>query len=201
MKLEFNIDQEIDFLIKYNLSPNEFMFIRTLLILQNDGNQDYFSKYLQLMHSCNVGVNNTIDSLINKGVINKTYRPVGGTLDPNTIVINKPFTKKIYRCSFDMGRELFEVYPQFSVINNCTVAIRTVAKHFYSLEDFYFRYGKEIKWNPTIHKEIIELVSWAADNNIINCSLSSFVINHGWESIKALKEGGGNINYDSVKLL
>ena len=73
MKLEFNIDQEIDFLIKYNLSPNEFMFIRTLLILQNDGNQDYFSKYLQLMHSCNVGVNDTIDSLINKGVINKTY--------------------------------------------------------------------------------------------------------------------------------
>ena len=72
------------------------------------------------MHSCNVGVNDTIDSLINKGVINKTYRPVGGTLDPNTIVINKPFTKKIFRCSFDMGRELFEVYPQFSVINNCT---------------------------------------------------------------------------------
>ena len=38
---------------------------------------------------------------------------------------------------------------------------------FDSLEEAYFRYGKSIKWNEERHNQIIELVRWAKDNNII----------------------------------
>lgn len=81
------------------------------------------------------------------------------------------------------------------------VPLRTVARHFNSLEDAYFKYGKAIKWNPDIHQEIIELVKWSKENNILNMSLSSFIINQGWLDLKAIKEGDSNINYNAIKMV
>lgn len=101
-----------------------------------------------------------------------------------------------------MGKELFEAYPQFGIIGTSTVPLRTVAKKFDSLEEAYFRYGKSIKWNEEKHNQIIELVRWAKDNNIINCSLASFIVNQGWIDLEALKKGdGANVNFDAIKLV
>ena len=52
-------------------------------------------------------------------------------------------------------------------------------------------------------KEIIELVRWAKEQTtIINQSIASFVINQGWNDLRALKNGEGtNYNFDTVKLL
>lgn len=58
-----------------------------------------------------------------------------------------------------------------------------------------------LKWNLEIHNNIINLVKWANEHNIINCSLASFIINNGWIDLQALKDGSGNVNYDSIKLL
>lgn len=101
-----------------------------------------------------------------------------------------------------MGKELFEVFPQFGTINGNMIPLRTVAKKFDSLEDAYLRYGKSIRWNNERHNNILELVRWAKDNNIINCSLASFIINQGWIDLEALKNGNGaNINFDAIKLV
>ena len=77
------------------------------------------------------------------------------------------FVKDFYKCSFELGKELFEIYPMFGIINGETVGIRSVSKKFDSLEDFYRFYGKSIRWNPDKHKEILELVEWAKENNIL----------------------------------
>ena len=101
-----------------------------------------------------------------------------------------------------MGKELFDVYPQFGNIGGCMVPLRSVAKKFDSLEDCYFKYGKTIKWKDELHIKIIDLVKWGKDNNIINQSLASFVVNQAWIDLEALKNGdSGNINYDNIKLL
>ena len=57
--------------------------------------------------------------------------------------------------------------------------------------------------NPEKHQEILELVKWAKENNIINFSISKFVRNHKWEELEALRNGdnGSNVNYNSMKLL
>ena len=55
--------------------------------------------------------------------------------------------------------------------------------------------------NSSYHNNIIELVKWGNDNDIINCSLASFIINNGWNDLQALKDGGLNINLDSVKMI
>ena len=101
-----------------------------------------------------------------------------------------------------MGKELFEVYPQFGIIGTSTVPLRTVAKKFDSLEEAYFRYGKSIRWNLEMHNRIIELVKWANENNILNTTLANFVIDHKWEELQALKDGNlANVNFDAIKIV
>lgn len=101
-----------------------------------------------------------------------------------------------------MGKELFEEYPQFALINGNYTSLRGVSKKFNSLEDCYRVYGKAIGWKPEVHEHIIELVKWAKENRVLNCSLASFVVNHGWLDLEALRNGDtANINFDAIKVV
>ena len=202
--LTLTLEEEISILDKYRITPNELMFIRTLLLLQDEENEDIFKLYIEALYKCEVKTREVILSLQSKGIILKSFHcpKEGEAFDPYSIPLNKNFIKNLYRCSFEMGKELFEVYPQFGIIGTSTVPLRTVAKKFDSLEEAYFRYGKSIKWNEEKHNQIIKLVRWAKDNNIINCSLASFIINQGWVDLETLKKGdGANVNFDAIKLV
>lgn len=101
-----------------------------------------------------------------------------------------------------MGKELFETYPQMTLINGCMVTLRGVSKHFDSLENCYFKYGKAIGWNQERHEKIIDLVKWAKEKDLIKQSLSSFVINNAWLDLEAIRNGdSGNYNFDTVRAL
>ena len=180
------------------------MFIRTLLLLQDENNEDLFQSYIESLHECNINLRDELLILQDKGIILKSFKVPnsGESFDPYEIPINKNFIKNLYKSSFELGKELFNEYPQMTTINGNIVTLRGVSKHFDSLEDCYFRYGRAIKWNEEKHNEIIKLVKWAKENNLINCSLSSFVINHTWLDLEALKNGdAGNVNLNSVKLI
>ena len=103
-------------------------------------------------------------------------------MDLNEIPFNQNFLKDYYRSSFEMGTELFDVYPQFGNINGKIVSLRGIASKFNSLEDAYRVYAKTIHYKDNIHKEIIELVKWAKENEILNQSFASFIINRAFKS-------------------
>ena len=188
---------------KYGITPNELMFIRTLLILQDDDDEDLFARYLQTLVDGGFKIRDVILCLQEKEIILKSYKipKEGEEFDPYSIPLNKNFVKTLHKCSFEMGKELFEEYPQFGSVQGSVVGLRSVSRKFDSLENAYFRYGKSIGWNPERHNHIIELVKWAKEHNIINYTLASFIIDQRWLELKALRDGDGNINYESVKML
>lgn len=180
------------------------MFIRTLLILQEDNNGELFSKYIKVLKESGVNLRELILTLQSKEIILKSYKvpSEGTTFDPFAISINKNFIKNLYKCSFELGKELFDSYPQFGFINNSQVALRGISKFFNSLEDAYFRYGRCISWNPEKHKEIVELVKWGKENNLICQSLGSFIVNNAWLDLEAMKNGdAGNYNFSTIREL
>ena len=198
-------DIDLGIIEKYHISPNELFVLRTLLITQENENNQIMFRFLRIPEHDRGDFRNILISLQNKGIINKSYNipQKGEEFKPEEIPINKSLIRYFHKDSFDMGLELFEEYPQFGSINGEAIALRGVAKKFDSLEDFYRFYGKSIRWNPDTHKEIIELVRWAKEQaTIINQSIASFVINQGWNDLRALKNGEGtNYNFDTVKLL
>jgi hypothetical protein len=203
LKLTLTLEEEISILDKYRLSPTELFLVRVLLILQEEDNEELFSGYIKTLKAAGINLRSVLQSLQDKGIILKSYSipKEGQEFDPFEIEINKNFIKNIYKCSFELGKELFDAYPQFGTINGNMCSLRGVSRHFNSLEDAYFKYGRYIKWNPEVHKEIIDLVNWAKDNNVLNQSLSSFIINNAWHDLKALKEGDSGINLDAIREL
>lgn len=202
--LTLTLEEEVSILDKYRLVPNELLFIRILLILQDENDEDLFGKYITVLKNSGINLRELISTLQDKEIILKSYKipKEGQTFDPFLIPINKNFIKNLYKCSFELGKELFEVYPQFGTINGSLVGIRSVSRKFDSLEDAYFKYGKAIGWSVERHNHIIDLVNWSKDYNIINYTLATFIVDNRWLELEALRNGdNANINYESVKML
>lgn len=190
---------------KYHLSPNEIFLTRALLLAKEDEvDHQYIVRYMNLPESARGSLIDTLISLQNKGIILKTYKipKKGESFDFCAVPINANVDKTFHRAAFDMGIELFSTYPMFGNINGNIVSLRGIKK-FNNLEDMYRYYGKTIKWNPDVHNNIIELVTWAKENTqFLNTSIASFILEHKWEELEALRNGDiANINYEAVKLL
>lgn len=202
--LTLTLEEEVSILDKYRLIPTELFLIRVLLILQDEGEEELFIRYIKTLKQAGINLRNILISLQEKEILLKSCKIAkeGEEFDPYSLQLNKNFVKNLYKCSFTLGKELFEEYPAFAIINNSYTSLRGVSKHFNSLEDAYIKYGKSIKWNPEIHNEIIELVKWGKEHNMINQSLGSFVVNNGWHDLKAIMNGdAGNINFDTIREL
>ena len=199
----FNIDNELIFLEKYNLTPTELMTIRTILLAQ-DNQEDYLFKFNNILTKTDVKFRDILISLQNKQIITKAYKipNEGESFEFEDVTFNKSIVKAFYRASFELGKELFNVYPQTTIVNGVIYALRRVSKKFNSLEDAFRVYGKTIRWNEELHNEIIELVKWGIDNDYSFTTLDDFIVDNAWESIRAIRDGHAiNINFNAIKQL
>ena len=190
--LTLSLEEEIALLDKYNLDSNELLVLRCIVMLQEEKQELLFHSLMGL-HS--IDFRNILVSLQNKGIVLKSYKipEKGQSFDPYSIQLNKNFVKQLYKSSFELGKELFDAYPQMAYINGSAVMLRGVSKHFNSLEDCYFRYAKSIGFNKDKHNEIIELVNWAKETNVLNKSLGAFVVDNSWLDLQSLREGNDYI--------
>lgn len=194
--------QQLLFCDKYKIDANQLLLLEIILIAQENDDEEIVQQYFQ--SEAKGSLLEQLIKLQEVGVILKSYKipKKGEKLDLYDIPINKNLTKDFYKCSFELGKELFEEYPQFGFINGNPVGIRSVSKKFDSLEDFYRFYGKTIRWKQETHDHIMELVKWARENNILCVSLCNFVIDHRWDELEALRNGDlANTNFDAIKVV
>ena len=201
---DLNLEQQLIFCDKYIITPNELLLLEIILLAQEGEQPEIVYNYFNANVDARGLTRPMLERLQAVGIINKTYKipQKGERLNIYDIPINKNVVKDFFKCSFEMGKELFENYPMFGLINGEPVGIRSVSKKFDSLEDFYRYYGKSISWKPEKHEYIMELVSWAKDHNLLVTTLANFVIDHKWEELEALRNGEiANIDFNAVKQL
>lgn len=195
-----SLNTQILFRNKYNIDDNELTLLEILLIAQEEEDNELVKLYFTTTKN----IRTNLIALQDAGIILKSYKipEKGKGLDIYAIPINKNVTKDFYKSSFDMGKELFDAYPQFTTINNNVVGIRSVSKKFNSLEDFYRFYGKSIRNKPELHKYILDLIEWGKEHDVIATTLANFVIDQKWTELQALKDGDiANVNYDAIKIV
>lgn len=183
------IEKQFIFCEKWKITFNELMFLRVLILAQNEECFDLCSSYFSLSAEIRGYVRDILVRLQELKIISSNYKipEKGKRLIPEDVPINKNFIKDFHKDSFTLGTELFEAYPIFTIINGQQCRIRSVSKKFDSLEDFYHFYGKSISWNVEKHSQILEIIKWGKENNLINCTLANFVIDKVWEDLKILK--------------
>jgi hypothetical protein len=201
---DLNLEQQLIFCEKYSINPSELLLLEILLLAQEGEQPEIVNTYFTSRMCARGNTRELLSGLQDAGVITKAYKipEKGSAFNPLDVPINKNLVKDFFKCSFEMGKELFENYPMFGLINGEPVGIRSVSKKFDSLEDFYRYYGKSISWKPDKHEYIMELVSWAKDHNLLVTTLANFVIDHKWKELEALRNGEiANIDFNAVKQL
>lgn len=201
---DLNLEQQLIFCEKYSINPSELLLLEILLLAQEGEQPEIVNTYFTSRMCARGNTRELLSGLQNAGVITKAYKipEKGSAFNPLDVPINKNLVKDFFKCSFEMGKELFENYPMFGLINGEPVGIRSVSKKFDSLEDFYRYYGKSISWKPEKHAYIMELIEWAKEKNLIVATLCNFVIDHKWEELEALRNGEiANIDFNAVKQL
>jgi hypothetical protein len=202
VNFDLTIEEELNMLDKYKLTPTELFVVKLLLIAQIEGEEDYIYRYVQIPNKSSF--REVLESLQSKGVIVKSYKipKSGEKLMIEDIDFNKNFVKNIHRASFELGKELYENYPQATYVKGQVFNLRRVSKKFNSLEDAFFKYGKYIRFDNELHNEVIELIKWGIQNGYNFTTMDSFIIDQDWRNIKNVRDGGNiNVNYDAVKLL
>lgn len=193
------LENELCLLEKYKLTPTELFTIKLILLAKEDGEYGWLQRYVQI-----IKLRDVLVSLQEKGIILKSWKlpKEGQQLIVEDITFNQNFQKQYFRASFKMGEELFNVYPQSTIVNGQIYNLKRVSRKFDSLEDAFTKYAKYIHNNPEIHQEVIELVKWGIDNGYNFTTLDSFIVDNSWMAIKAMKEGNGiNVNTEAIKMI
>lgn len=188
MQHEISIDRELQFMIKYSLTPEEYFLFKLLFLAQNEHEEYLTAFYSQGQYDHKLS--DLLHALVEKEIINKSYIvPQEGTIfNPQDVELNKRVLNQYLQHSQDLGMDLFEHYPPFTTINGKTFSLRNIAKGFKSFDEFCFEYGKAIKFDPNKHQEIIDLIDYAKDNNLIHSGLCDFVISKQWLTLQILKD-------------
>lgn len=193
------LENELCLLEKYKLTPTELFTIKLILLAKEDGEYEWLQRYVKI-----IKLRDILVSLQEKGIILKSWKlpKEGQQLIVEDITFNQNFQKQYFRASFEMGEELFNVYPQSTIVNGQIYNLKRVSRKFDSLEDAFAKYAKYIHNNPEIHQEVIELVKWGIDNGYNFTTLDSFIVDNSWMAIKAMKEGNGiNVNTEAIQLI
>lgn len=198
-----SIEEQLNLMDKYQLTPTE-LFITELIFMTQEGYpESYLLRFLRINKSI---FRDNLIALQDKGVILKSWKipAKGSKFNPLEIPLNKNFFKNIFKSSLELGKQLFDAYPMFVNINGFTFSLRSFAKKFDTIEDFFRFYGKTIHWDLELHNKILDLIKWEQDNNIgfLKMTLCNFVIEQKWNELEALKNGDMvNVNFDTIQQL
>lgn len=197
------MNEQLIIMEKYGLTPSEYFVVELIFMIQEGYEESYLLRYLKINKST---FRDDLVSLQNKGIILKSWSipEKGSKFDPLEIPLNKNFFKNMFKSSLELGKQLFEAYPMFVNINGFTYSLRSFAKKFDTIEDFFRFYGKTIHWDLDLHNKILDLIKWEQDNNIgfLKMTLCNFVIEQKWNELEALKNGDiVNINFDTIQQL
>ena len=200
---ELSIEEEINIYISSGLTPTELFIIR-LLFLAIDGEPKFLINYLSNFSKGKELFRSVLTSLLNKGVINSTFKlpNEGESLNFKTIPFNKNFLKRYIKESNELGKELFDAYPPFITIHGKTFSIKNFTKAgLFSMEDFCIFYAKAIKNASVTHERVMNALNYGKEHNLINYSILEFIASHKWNEIEYIQNSGNVNGYNNSELL
>ena len=202
MLYESALKEEMNIYIKSGLTPTELLVMR-LLFLAIVGDSEPLRNYLSNINNGKTLFINVLQSLKDKKVILSSFKVPceGETLNFSNIPFNKNFTKMFIRESNELGKELFDLYPPFLMINGKNYSLKNFTKAgLYSFEDFCNFYAKAIKNSGTTHERIIQALEFAKENELIAYSIIEFISSRKWIEIEYIRDSGEVNNYKNSEL-
>ena len=209
MKLEISLDRELEVMSEYNLTGEEWMFLRVLFIAVEEQKLPYLQKYL-LECAKSISVRELLQSLKTKKIIAQSYQipEVGEAFEVEDVEFHQPFMNKAFKVSNSAGIELMRNYPAYmSTASGTLLNLRNIVSKggYIDEDDFYFQYAKKIKFSRVMHEQILQALEWGKEQDLIKYSIVEFVASSKWnelaETMNAAKIGNFVTKMDTIEVL
>lgn len=197
----FSLERELDLMTKYSITAEE-LFVILLIFNAQEGHKEFLLRYFT-DGTPEKDLREILLSLQNKGIITKSYKipEAGSFFNPDAVTFNKTVLNQFIQHSQDYGMELFMAYPTTTFINGKEFSLRNISKNFHSFDEFCWAYGRAIKFNYEKHKEILDLLEWGKENNLINSGICDFVISMKWIELAQLRDENEHTLNDTSRVL
>lgn len=203
---ELTLEEELELMEKYSLTSSQFMIIKLLLIAQEcEENEIYLSRYQTYCDNKTLTLD-LFKKLNEKGIISKDSDVFKEkkSFYPEDVIFNKSFIKNFYKCSHDLGKELWEKYPTYIVGNYKNYPAKNFSKRFRDLNDLFNFYSKQIKNNPKIHDSVISSLDFAIKNDLITEGIVDYILSNRWNEHLKIMNGEDKLvkmTFDTTTML
>lgn len=202
------MDKELEILEKFSLDANEWYLIRCLFLSKYEGLNNYLIHFVT--KSLPKGaLRQMLVTLKEKRILSKKYKvpKEGEQFIVKDLEFHEPFLNKYFKTSNEMGRELFDAYPSYLVMNDGTFlpARNLVSKVVFKDQNaFFIFYCKQIKYNIQKHEQIMKALEFAKSNDLIRSGIVEYVVSEKYEDhIRTMTDGHGDFvtRFDNVKVI
>lgn len=138
-----------------------------------------------------------VNTLVDKGLAAENHRR-----DPDVPANIDEFeaTEKAVRFFFDapthFGEELYEAYPDFAETGD---GKRYPLKMFdRDMEELFDAYAGAIGNNRAKHRDVLSLLEWAEERDMIDMGLQKFVFSRYWQILRKEKETERDLSSDTL---
>lgn len=166
------VDEYINFLTKYELSPEQYL----LLVLLKDGRGDLIQKYKQSfpLKEGTMIPREQIKDLMDKGFLIKSDKKF--KLSSKLLEIFVTPEKAV--------DEIYEIYPAFIESDkNVSIPLNSMDRNIF--KEIYI---PKIKGSYMEHIEVLKDIQYGIDNNLIKIGINKFLTSEQWKSFRKLRK-------------
>lgn len=181
---DISLDEDLEIMSRYKINANEFMLVKLLLLSQDHPDNDkYLDLYLKECHADGTLSREFINLLVDRRIIVKTSPVVKKTsgIFPEDFHFNEVFIKNFFKFSDQMGKEIWDLYPDY-IIGSCrNFPAKNFSKRFKDLKELFLYYAKQIKNDPKKHEQVVESLKFAIKHELITSSIIDYLLSHQWD--------------------
>lgn len=192
-KLSIDIERQLDVMIKYGLSAEEFFLTELLMLATEDPeHKTYLLTYFGKAKKEQLAMD-TLQALKDKGVLDKecVIPQRGQTFTIGDIKLNLKFLDEYFKLTLQAGEELKNAYPDFLQFGDRLMPAKNIVTSGYRTEeDFFFAYAKKIRHSRKKHNEVLEILDWAKQQKLITYGMVEYVTTSKWKDHIRMREAG-----------
>ena len=196
----YTVEKDLELCEKFKLKANQLFFLKILVgdpSLGEEENKQRLRKqaikFQTVFKGATISANDLAD-LLNRGII--IDNNLTGTFLYDDLELSGEWYEKLKLSINPFANQLFEAYPYEIVVETKKFIGRNT-----SPEKIALKYNKAIKEDVVKHKEVLSLIKWGIENNLLNIGLDKFVDVKYWTLLAEKRKLGSNITRSNVTIL
>jgi len=176
---------------KYDLQSIEGLLLAHCAFMANEQHPEYLEFIKIILDQLGKGKfsKDSVQEMIDKGIIDGRFIKTPDDLNFANIYLTDEFQEAYYVDSNTAGEELWDAYPNTTIIDGRSVILKKgekIGDTYWDKDALILMYSKKIGSNKELHQSIVSKIRKAKELGVLNFTLRSFIFDEMWGSLDDL---------------